>query len=123
MIFSVFYALLLSTLGIPSFSATPAIADASIYHPSLEGKKTSSGEKYDPEDTTAAHKELPLGSKVKLINPETGREADVRINDRGPFVKGREFDLSKKSAEKLGIPGAKGTAKVEALVLSTPTPG
>lgn len=107
----------------PPVPATPTIATVSIYHQSLSGRRTSSGERYNPEDTTAAHKELPLGSKVKLKNPETGQEADVRINDRGPHVKGREFDLSKRSAEKLGIPEAKGTAKVEALIIWTPRPG
>jgi len=104
-------------------TAPAKVATASIYHSDLAGKKTSSGERYNPEDTTAAHKELPLGSRVKLKNPETGKETDVRINDRGPNVRGREFDLSEKSAEKLGIPEEKGKAKVEAVVISTPTPG
>lgn len=73
--------------------------------------RTASGEMMNPSAMTAAHKTLPLGSKVKVTNSKTGRSLVVRINDRGPFIKGRVIDLSKGAAKKLGFIGA-GHAKV-----------
>ena len=65
--------------------------------------KTASGERMNPADLTAAHRTLPFGTKVKVVNEKNGRTITVRINDRGPFVKGRVLDLSKAAAEKLGF--------------------
>lgn len=65
--------------------------------------KTASGERMNPAAMTAAHRTLPFGSKVKVINQKNGRSIVVRINDRGPFVKGRVLDLSKAAAQKLGF--------------------
>src|SRR5512134_394446 len=89
---------------------------ASWYGPDFHGKKTSNGEVYDMYALTAAHKTLPLGVYVKVENTENGSEAVVRVNDRGPFVKGRIIDLSYAAAKKLGVDRA-GTApvRVEAL--------
>jgi rare lipoprotein A len=89
---------------------------ASWYGPDFHGKKTSNGEVYDMNGLTAAHKTLPLGVYVKVKNTDNGREAVVRVNDRGPFVKGRIIDLSYAAAKKLGVDRA-GTApvRVEAL--------
>jgi peptidoglycan lytic transglycosylase len=89
---------------------------ASWYGPDFHGKKTSNGEVYDMHAFTAAHKTLPLGVWVKVENTENGREAVLRVNDRGPFVKGRIIDLSYAAAKKLGVDRA-GTApvRVEAL--------
>jgi rare lipoprotein A len=89
---------------------------ASWYGPDFHGKKTSNGEVYDMNGFTAAHKTLPLGVYVKVKNTENGREAVLRINDRGPFVKDRIIDLSYAAAKKLGVDRA-GTApvRVEAL--------
>ncbi len=84
---------------------------ASWYGPDFHGKKTSNGEVYNMNAMTAAHKTLPLGVYIKVYNKETGREAIVRVNDRGPFVKGRILDLSFAAAKKLGVDGA-GTARV-----------
>jgi rare lipoprotein A len=67
------------------------------------GRTTASGEPYNPNDLTAASRNLPIGSIVKVTNPETGRSVKVRINDRGPFVHGRSLDLSKTAAGKIGI--------------------
>jgi rare lipoprotein A len=67
------------------------------------GDATASGEPYDPKDLTAASRNLPMGSIVRVTNPATGRSVKVRINDRGPFVHGRSLDLSQGAAEKLGI--------------------
>lgn len=68
--------------------------------------RTASGEMMNPGAMTAAHKTLPLGSKVKVTNARTGKSLVVRINDRGPFVRGRIIDLSKGAAKKLGFIGA-----------------
>ncbi len=65
--------------------------------------KTASGERMNPAAFTAAHRSLPFGTKVKVINRRNGQAVTVRINDRGPFVKGRILDLSKAAAEKLGF--------------------
>ena len=73
--------------------------------------RTASGEMMNPSAMTAAHKTLPLGSKVKVTHAKTGKSIVVRINDRGPFIKGRVIDLSKGAAKKLGFIGA-GHAKV-----------
>ncbi len=89
---------------------------ASWYGKDFHGKKTSNGETYDMHAMTAAHKTLPLGVFVKVQNRENGREAVVRVNDRGPFVKGRIIDLSYSAAQALGVDIA-GTApvRIEAL--------
>lgn len=67
------------------------------------GKITANGERYNPMGYTAAHRSLPFGTIVRLTNPENGRVVVIRINDRGPFVRGREFDLSLGSARALGF--------------------
>jgi rare lipoprotein A len=84
---------------------------ASWYGPDFHGKTTSNGERYDMHAMTAAHKTLPLGVYVKVQNKENGRETVVRVNDRGPFVKGRIIDLSYAAARKLGV-DLRGTAQV-----------
>ena len=76
---------------------------ASWYGPSFHGKKTASGETYDQNELTAAHKKLPLGSQATVTNLETGKSVNVEINDRGPYVPGRKIDLSKEAARQLGI--------------------
>ncbi len=93
---------------------------ASWYGEDFHGKKTSNGEIYNMYAMTAAHKTLPLGTYVRVHNLENGIKIDVRINDRGPFVRGRIIDLSYTAANKLGLVGP-GTAKVEIFALGTPT--
>lgn len=68
--------------------------------------RTASGERMNPAGLTAAHRTLPLGSKVKVTNQRNGKSLIVRINDRGPFIKGRVLDLSKGAASRLGFIGA-----------------
>ena len=92
---------------------------ASWYGKDFHGKKTSNGEIYNMYAMTAAHKTLPLGTYVRVHNLENNREIDVRVNDRGPFVRGRIIDLSYTAAKKLGLMGP-GTAKVEIVALGTP---
>jgi rare lipoprotein A (peptidoglycan hydrolase) len=93
--------------------------DASWYGPTFEGRTTASGELYDMTASTAAHANLPFGSMVRLINTRTGRSAVVRINDRGPYVKGRELDVSYQVAERLGIIN-RGVARLRMELLQLP---
>ena len=81
----------------------------------FEGKPTASGEIFDGRKMTAAHRTLPLGTWIDVANLSTGQTARVRINDRGPFAKGRILDLSRSAAEKLGVIGP-GTAPVRITV-------
>ena len=84
---------------------------ASWYGPGFHALDTANGERYDQNDLTAAHKTLPMPSWVEVENLDNGRKLTVRINDRGPFVAGRIIDLSRKSAQLLGVDRA-GTARV-----------
>jgi rare lipoprotein A len=83
----------------------------------FEGKPTASGEIYDSSRLTAAHRQLPLGTIVDVQNVETSRTVRVRINDRGPFVKGRIIDLSKAAAQEIGVIGP-GTANVRIALIT-----
>jgi rare lipoprotein A len=71
------------------------VGEASYYGRGFHGKKTATGEKFDQNDKTAAHPTLPLGTKATVTNLDNGTSVDVRINDRGPYVKGRDIDLPK----------------------------
>jgi rare lipoprotein A len=84
----------------------------SFYADKFQGRTTASGAKFDQHKMTAAHKTLPFGTKVKVVNLANGRSVNVTINDRGPFAPGRIIDVSKKAAEKLGMVNA-GVANVK----------
>ncbi len=84
---------------------------ASWYGPGFHGRKTANGETYDMDAMTAAHKELPFGTVVRVKNLDNGRVVNVRINDRGPFVRGRVIDLSRAAARAIDMLGP-GTARV-----------
>jgi len=89
---------------------------ASWYGMKFQGRLTSSGEHFDLKKLTAASKTLPLGTLVVLTSPSTGRTVVVRINDRGPWLKGRDLDVSEAAAIKLGI-HERGVARLEAAVI------
>ena len=76
---------------------------ASWYGPGFVGHVTSDGEIYNPNELTAASKTLPIGSRVRVTNPKNGRSVIVRINDRGPYVRGRSLDLSRSAARQIGM--------------------
>ena len=76
---------------------------ASVY--GRGGQKTASGERANPGEFTAAHRTLPFGTKVRVTNSRTGKSVVVRINDRGPFVKGRVIDLTPSAASAIGFSG------------------
>lgn len=76
---------------------------ASYYADKFKGKPTASGEKYLPSKMTAAHKSLPFGTMVEVVNLKNDKSVKVRINDRGPFIRGRIIDLSKAAAKKIDL--------------------
>ena len=78
---------------------------ASWYGPGFQGRRTASGERFNTQDLTAAHRTLPFGTKVRVTNTRTGQSVVVRINDRGPYAHGRVIDLSRASAQSIGIDG------------------
>lgn len=106
-------------------SVTPTIdgafqtGTASWYGAEYHGRPTASGELFDRNAMTAAHKELPFQTWVEVTNLENGRKVTVRINDRGPFVEGRIIDLSEKAAEELGMKLA-GIAEVSLKIVNEP---
>jgi rare lipoprotein A len=93
---------------------------ASWYGPGFDGKRTASGEVYDMEALTAAHRRLPFGTRLRVENLDNDRRTEVRINDRGPFVDDRIIDLSRAAARDIGMLGP-GTARVRILVLEVST--
>ena len=84
------------------------------------GTKTASGERYNPNGMTAAHRTLPFGTHVRVTDVRTRRSVVVRINDRGPFIKGRIIDVSRGAAQQLGMIG-RGVANVEIRVVGSRT--
>ncbi len=88
---------------------TPAEGIASFY---TEGSKTASGEKFNTHDLTAAHPTLPFGTRLRVTNVTTGQAVTVRVNDRGPYIRGRIVDVSYSAADALGMVG-KGLANVK----------
>lgn len=91
---------------------------ASYYADKFNGRRTASGETFHNRHLTAAHRTLPFGSKVRVTNPRTGATVVVRINDRGPFTRGRTIDLSRTAAEQVGIVRA-GHGTVELALLES----
>ncbi len=90
---------------------------ASYYGHKFQGKKTASGELYDKNKLTAAHKTLPFGTKVRVTNEDNDLSVVVKVNDRGPFVKNRIIDLSFKAAKQIEIID-KGVGKVKIQIVA-----
>jgi rare lipoprotein A len=84
---------------------------ASWYGVPYHGRRTANGEVYNMHAMTAAHRSLPFGTRVKVCNKDNNRCTTVRINDRGPFIPGRDIDLSKAAADAIGLTG-KGVGRV-----------
>ena len=76
---------------------------ASWYGPEYHNKLTASGQRFDMHKNTLAHRTLPLGTKVRLVNPDNGKSAEGVVNDRGPYIKGRDVDVSYAMAKQLGF--------------------
>jgi len=100
-------------------AAGPAVTVASWYGPGFNGHLTANGEVYDQEALTAAHRTLPFGTVLRVTNLNNGRQVEVRINDRGPFVDGRGIDLSHGAALALGME-SQGVAPVAIEVIAPP---
>lgn len=95
-------------LGLTLLSSTPSSAEtgiASYYGQGHHGRRTASGERFNRNALTAAHRRLPFGTRVRVVNVLNGRQVVVRINDRGPFVRGRNIDVSEGAARALGFIG------------------
>lgn len=95
---------------------------AGYYADSLHGRKTSSGEKYDKNLLTCAHKSLPFGTKIRVTRLDNKHSVIVKVNDRGPFAEGYVVDVSRKAAEELGLIQV-GSARVKVEVVEKPAPG
>lgn len=93
-------------------NASAESGHASYYGPGFHGKKTASGERFDVNSLTAAHKTLGFGTYVRVTNLKNGKSVIVKINDRGPFIRGRVIDLSTKAAKVIDMIGS-GTALVK----------
>lgn len=104
-----------------AFSALADIGHASFYGRELAGRRTASGEVFRPEGMTAAHRSLPMGTRLKVTNLGNGKSVVLRINDRGPFVRGRLIDVSQGAARQLGFV-AQGTARVRIERMGSATP-
>jgi rare lipoprotein A len=92
---------------------------ASFYGPGLHGRPTASGERFNQNALTAAHRKERFGACVRVVNMENGKQVEVRVNDRGPFVEGRIIDVSLAAAKKLGMVD-KGVARVRLYRCETP---
>ena len=103
----------------PSLLGTEWTGLASWYGDPHHGRPTASGEVFDKTTLTAAHRTLPLGTRVAVTNLDNGRTVEVRVNDRGPFVNGRLIDLSEAAARSLGGIGA-GLMRVRLRVIALP---
>ena len=104
----------------PRSTDTVQYGKASWYGDKEHGNRSASGEIFDRYAYTAAHKELPFGTVVRVTSLENGRQVKVRINDRGPYISGRVIDLSYKAAKSIGLVRS-GVAEVRIEVLSTPS--
>ncbi|HWF95083.1 MAG TPA: septal ring lytic transglycosylase RlpA family protein [Xanthobacteraceae bacterium] len=94
----------MASLNIPGSRASAQSGVASIYS-TESGSRTASGARLNPGELTAAHRSLPLGSKVRVTNRSNGRSVVVTVNDRGPFVRGRIIDVTPAAAHELGFSG------------------
>jgi rare lipoprotein A len=115
---TVLFILLFGLLISPIFGFSES-GQASWYGGKFHGRTTASGETFDTNALTAAHKTLPFGTVVEVTNLDNGKAVTVRINDRGPFVEGRIIDLSRAAAEKLDMVGT-GVARVEIHLVENP---
>ena len=120
-IFIAAIAILFLLLPISSISdeVYPQYGKASWYGKSLHGKKTASGERFNQHSFTGAHRSLPFGTLVRVINLRNGKEVVVTVNDRGPFIRGRIIDISRAAASSIGIL-SRGITRVRVEIVSKP---
>lgn len=104
----------------PVRQRTSRVVLASWYGPGFNGRRTASGEIFNQNKLTAASRTIPIGSRVRVTNLQNGRSVNVRINDCGPYVKGRGIDLSRRAAQRIGLLH-RGVERVRILLLSRST--
>src|SRR5271154_4436763 len=109
-------------LEAPDLTGHKRVGKASIYAKRLAGHKMADGAPMSPQGDNAASKTLPIGTTAKVTNVETGASAIVKIEDRGPYVKGRIVDLSPSTARKIGVDSKSGVAKVSVEPIAVPLP-
>lgn len=97
----------------------PQYGNASWYGGKFHGRKTASGERFDKYSFTAAHRKLPFGSILRVTNLRNGKDVYIRINDRGPFIRGRVLDMSLAAAEAIAFNG-RGVIRVKIELISLP---
>lgn len=107
---------------VPAQAARAQKGEASVYSTRLSGRTMADGTRFDPRSDAAASKTLPLGTTARVTNLENGRTTVVKIQDRGPHVRGRILDVSPKHAHRLGI-GEEGTAPVAVVPIRVPMDG
>jgi rare lipoprotein A len=105
---------LLALCALMSLEAAAQAQIATYYGKEFAGRRTASGERFNPGAMTAAHRTLAFGTKVRVTNSRNGRSVIVRINDRGPFVKGRSIDLSSGAARAIGM-GTSADVRIEVI--------
>jgi rare lipoprotein A len=103
-------------------SGRKKVGRASVYARRFAGHKMANGKPMEPSENNAASKTLPMGTTAKVTNVETGKSAVVKIEDRGPYVKGRILDLSPSTAQKIGVDPKEGVAKVSVEPIAVPLP-
>lgn len=106
-------------LSSSSLENYPQYGNASWYGGKFHGRKTANGERFNKYSFTGAHKKLPFGTIIRVINLRNGKDVYIRINDRGPFVKGRIVDLSLAAAEAINFNG-RGVIRVKVELISVP---
>ena len=106
----------------PDLSGRKRVGKASFYAKKFAGRKMADGSTMKQQGNNAASKTLPLGTTAKVTNLETGQSAVIKIQDRGPHIKGRIVDLSPVTAQKIGIDKEEGVAKVEVAPIAVPLP-
>jgi rare lipoprotein A len=106
----------------PDTTGHKRVGKASVYAKRFAGHEMADGAPMKPQADNAASNTLPLGTTAKVTNMETGESAVVKIEDRGPYVKGRIVDLSPATAEKIGIESKEGVAKVSVVPIAVPLP-
>ena len=106
----------------PDLSARKLRGNASFYAPQFFGKPMANGAPMNPHGNNAASRTLPLGTVARVTNVSTGKSAIIRIEDRGPYIKGRIVDLSPSTAQKIGITKRIGVAKVVVAPIAVPLP-
>ncbi|MFG1295971.1 MULTISPECIES: septal ring lytic transglycosylase RlpA family protein [Xanthobacter] len=107
-----------AALSLLALAPSPSRADNSTGIASYywQGQRTANGERFNPGEMTAAHRSLPFGTKVRVTNLRNGKSVVVRINDRGPYVRGRIIDVSRAAASHLGFTG-RGLTRVNLAVV------